>query len=104
MSNISSVGRGNVSPNSIQQSNAAMRYGQADRTDEAAAGRRGTDRVDLSEHAGFMNKIRDLPPVREDKIAAAKAALEDPDYISDDRLDTALDRMIDELSLIDELG
>lgn len=59
---------------------------------------RSGDRVEVSEVARWLEEMNRLPAIREDKVAAAKAAIADGDYDSDDKLAIAVNRMIDEAS------
>jgi anti-sigma28 factor (negative regulator of flagellin synthesis) len=56
------------------------------------------DRVEVSEVARWLEEMNRLPAIREDKVAAAKAAIAKGDYDSDDKLALAVGRMIDEAS------
>jgi negative regulator of flagellin synthesis FlgM len=74
---------------------------QAGRTPPAGVDgvRRGEnpDRVELSDHARFMEKLRSMPPVRADKIAQIRAEIEAGTYESDEKLATAMDRLLEDL-------
>jgi len=61
---------------------------------EAAA---TTDRVEFSEHAQLLEKVHQLPEVRQDKIDAIKDAIANNTYLTSDKLDVAVNRMVDEL-------
>jgi anti-sigma28 factor (negative regulator of flagellin synthesis) len=55
------------------------------------------DRVELSEHARHLDKLRQLPDVRESKVQAARSAIADGVFETPDRLRAALLRMLDEI-------
>jgi len=57
-----------------------------------------TDQVDISSEASFVAEARELPEVRQDRVAAIKAQIEAGLYETDDKLDGALDRLLDELA------
>ena len=57
-----------------------------------------TDRVDFSEQAQLLEKIHQLPQVRQDKIDVIKEAIANNTYLTDDKLDVAIDRMISEIT------
>ncbi|MDP7008132.1 MAG: flagellar biosynthesis anti-sigma factor FlgM [Phycisphaerales bacterium] len=57
-----------------------------------------TDRVEISQHAQLLEKIHQLPEVRQDKIDAIKEAIENNTYLTNDKLDIAVSRMIDEMA------
>jgi anti-sigma28 factor (negative regulator of flagellin synthesis) len=57
----------------------------------------GADRVEVSEVARWLEEMNRLPAVREDKVAAARAAIANGTLDSDESLSIALDRLIDEI-------
>ena len=56
-----------------------------------------TDRVDISEAAQRAAQLQEIPDIRTDKVAAAKAAIAGGTYETDAKLDVALDRLLDEI-------
>ncbi len=56
-----------------------------------------TDRVEFSQHAQLLEKVHQLPEVRQDKIDAIKDAIANNTYLTNDKLDIAVNRMIDEM-------
>ena len=56
-----------------------------------------TDRVEFSQQAQLLEKIHQLPDVRQDKIDVVKDAISNNTYLTDDKLDIAVNRMIDEM-------
>jgi anti-sigma28 factor (negative regulator of flagellin synthesis) len=64
----------------------------------AAPAARAGDRVEVSEVARWLEEMNRLPAIREDKVAAAKAAIARGDYDNDEKLSIAVGRMIDEAS------
>ena len=64
----------------------------------AAPSRAGTaDRVEVSEVARWLEQMNKLPAIREDKVAAARAAIANGTLDTDERLGLALSRMMDEV-------
>ena len=57
------------------------------------------DQVDVSEHARHLASLRNLPPVRLNKIEAAKAAIANGDYDNDVRLNIAVERMLNDVQV-----
>jgi hypothetical protein len=55
------------------------------------------DRVDLSEHARHLERLRQLPDIRQSKVEAARSAIADGVFETPDRLRAALLRMLDEI-------
>jgi len=56
-----------------------------------------TDRVEFSQHAQLLEKVHQLPDLRQDKIDSIKNEIADNTYLTNDKLDIALNRMIDEV-------
>jgi negative regulator of flagellin synthesis FlgM len=59
---------------------------------------RASDRVEVSEVARWLEEMNRLPAIREDKVAAARAAIANGTLDSDEKLAIAVSRMIDEIS------
>jgi negative regulator of flagellin synthesis FlgM len=57
----------------------------------------GSDRVELSDRAQFLDKLRALPEVRTARVEAVRDALAAGTYESDEKLDIAMSRLLDEL-------
>ncbi len=56
-----------------------------------------SDRVEFSQEAQMLEKIQELPDVRQDRIDALKDAIASNTYLTEDKLHLAIDRMIDEV-------
>jgi negative regulator of flagellin synthesis FlgM len=71
----------------------------ARRTDSttASTNSRAGDRVEVSEVARWLEEMNRLPAVRENKVAAARAAIANGTLDSDEKLAIAVSRMIDEI-------
>ena len=74
----------------------------ATRASQAAAAQPSSiaqvDQVDISPEASFVAEARELPDIRQDRVATIKAQIESGAYESDDKLEAALDRFLDELA------
>ena len=72
------------------------------RTETTSASRpaasRASDRVEVSEAARWLEEMNRLPAIREDKVAAARAAIANGTLDSDEKLAIAVSRMIDEVN------
>jgi hypothetical protein len=96
MPDISSISAGGFHP--MSPPGRAESWIDRSGTEPIARGRRSeSDRVDLSDHARFMQRLRSLPEVRLERVEAARAAIVRGDYDSDDMLATAIDRLIEDL-------
>ncbi|HTU25377.1 MAG TPA: flagellar biosynthesis anti-sigma factor FlgM [Pirellulales bacterium] len=56
-----------------------------------------TDEVDLSPAAQLVGQVNDIPDIRQDRVAALKAAIANGTYETADKLNTAVDRLFDEI-------
>jgi flagellar biosynthesis anti-sigma factor FlgM len=65
--------------------------------DTAAATRTG-DRVELSEQARLLSKLKQLPEVREGLVNSVKSQIESGNYDTAERFDTAVNALLDDLS------
>lgn len=55
-----------------------------------------TDTVEISPEARLASKIAAIPPVRSDLVARVRAEIKAGTYETEDKLNTAVDRMINE--------
>jgi negative regulator of flagellin synthesis FlgM len=82
----------------VNEAAAALRAAQQSEISPAAPRwAEGRDRVELSEHAHHLEAIRALPDVRGEKIEAIKLAIANGTYESPERLQVALDRLLDDV-------
>lgn len=58
----------------------------------------GADQLDISSEANFVSQVRDLPDIRADRVAQIRQAIADGSYDTDDKLDVALGRLLDEFA------
>lgn len=63
-----------------------------------SAGLSGVDQLDISPEADFVAQVRDLPDIREDRVAAIRAQIQAGTYETADKLDAALNRLMDEIA------
>lgn len=55
------------------------------------------DELDISHEADFASQVKDIPDIRADRVAQIKAQIADGTYLTDDKLDLALERLLDEI-------
>lgn len=92
MPDVSSIGTGPVGPiDHGTHRTAAHRLNGTDRSDRA------DDRVEVSEHARFLDRIRQLPDIRMDRVREVRDAIDAGRYETEERLDTALERLVQDL-------
>ena len=65
---------------------------------DAVSTTRVTDRVQLSEQSRFLSKLKQLPEVREGLVNSVKSQIESGNYDTDERFDTAVNALLDDLS------
>jgi len=58
----------------------------------------GVDEVEISQEADLVSRVHDLPEVRADRIAQIRAEIASGVYETDDKLDIAVGRLLDEFS------
>jgi anti-sigma28 factor (negative regulator of flagellin synthesis) len=97
MPDISSIGHGQMGPLSRNQSPPAFR--------ENGAPIRGVpsdqleDRVELSDRARFLDRMRQMPEVRLEKIRAVRASIAAGTYETEGKLEAAIERLLEEADL-----
>jgi len=57
----------------------------------------GVDELDISPEADFVAQTRDLPEIREDRVASIRAQIEAGTYETPARLEAALSGLLDEI-------
>ena len=55
------------------------------------------DQLDISREADLVSRVREVPGIRADRVAEARAAIEAGAYDTEDKLDIALGRLLDEI-------
>ena len=56
------------------------------------------DQLDISPEADFVAQARDLPDIREDRVADIRAQIANGTYETADKLDIAVSRLLDEIA------
>ncbi len=55
------------------------------------------DELEISDVARFVEQVRDLPEVRQDRINEIRAKIAEGTYETDEKLEIALGRLLDEI-------
>lgn len=100
MSDISAIGYGSVGPLNQPGSSAGQRSdtpSSAQNQSESVFSA-GRDRVELSEHARFMDQLRELPPIRTERVESVREAILKGEYETPEKLDIAVQRLLDDLT------
>lgn len=58
---------------------------------------RSGDRVEISQHAKFLDQLRHLPEVRQNRVEQIRSAIADGSYETGEKVDEAIDRLVSEL-------
>jgi len=98
MPDISSIGHGPVGPLDRTAPPGARRDADAPRELDKPPQRLG-DRVELSDHARFLDRLRRMPPTQTDRVQQIRQAIADGTYETDDKLEVAIDRIMEELGI-----
>lgn len=61
------------------------------------------DRVELSEHAQLVARLQALPEVRLELVDQARKAIDDPGYLTDERLNAAIELLLEDINADDDL-
>ncbi|MHB0955739.1 MAG: flagellar biosynthesis anti-sigma factor FlgM [Pirellulaceae bacterium] len=59
----------------------------------------GADQLDISQEANLVSRLREIPDIRADRVAELRAAIESGTYETTDKLETAVGRLLDEISI-----
>jgi negative regulator of flagellin synthesis FlgM len=54
--------------------------------------------LDISREADIASRLRDIPDIRADRVAELRAAIEAGTYETPDKLETAVSRLLNEIS------
>lgn len=55
------------------------------------------DQLDISHEAELASQLQDVPDIRSERVAAIRAQIEAGVYETDDKLETAVSRLLDEI-------
>lgn len=80
-------------PQSIKAAQRVQSTQQADAVNDNAP----LDRVEISAEANFVSQVHDLPDVRTDRVADIRSQIDAGVYETDDKLDIAVGRLLDEI-------
>jgi len=91
--------RGAASLHHVSSSGASDARGTASRIPGRDQGAPREDRIELSDHARLLDRLRQLPEVRQDHIDRVRDAIARGGYDSDARVNSAIDRLIEQEDL-----
>ena len=67
-------------------------------TAPAASSLGEVDQLDISPSADLASRALDAPAIRADRVAQIRSAIEAGDYDTDEKMNLALDRLLDEIA------
>ncbi len=82
-----------------QPINAPHRNPAAANASANASAAQGADQLDISREADLVSRLREIPDIRADRVAELRAQIASGAYESPEKLDVALDRLLDELNV-----
>ena len=94
MAEIPSVGQNN-SVGSIGRVTGSVPYSVPPRNQQVTETR--PDRVELSDHARLLDRLRQMPEVRSELVSAIRQAIADGTYDTPEKLNAAVGQLLDEL-------
>lgn len=88
-----------INPIARPQHTTLDSVGKSARTStDSSTATRASDRVELSEQARLLSKLRQLPEIREGLVNSVKSQIEAGNYDTAERFDTAVNALLDDLS------
>ena len=57
------------------------------------------DRAEISDHARFLSHLREVPPIRKEKVEELKSLIASGNYETPGRIAGAVEKLLEELSL-----
>lgn len=79
------------------QAVSAPHYSQTARPAETSYRAPQVDQLDISPEAEFISQTRNIPDIRADRVAAIRAEINHGTYETAEKLEEALDRLLDEI-------
>ena len=59
----------------------------------------GADQLDISREADMVSRVREIPDIRADRVAEIRAAIEAGQYETDEKINIAVERLLDEIGV-----
>ena len=95
MPEIPSIGHGSVGPVDRTQAASAAQ----ERAGVRAIAEPPRDRVEVSEHARLLDRLRRLPDIRQDLVTTVRQSIDDGTYETPQKLDAAIQQLLEDLRL-----
>lgn len=89
---------GSSQVHAAQSLNAPHRFAGVSPTQAPQSrGLSGVDQLDISPEAELLSQVHDLPDVRQDRVNDIRAQIKNGTYDTNEKLDMALSRLLDEI-------
>ncbi|WP_254507476.1 flagellar biosynthesis anti-sigma factor FlgM [Anatilimnocola floriformis] len=89
---------GSSNVHSAQPISAPHKFGGVQQAQGSQSrGASGVDQLDISPEAEMLSQVHNLPDVRQDRVADIRAQIKNGTYDTDEKLDMALSRLLDEI-------
>ena len=75
----------------------SSRFNQSIQQPQTNSSFNGPDQLDISPEAQLISQSRDVPGIRADRVAAIRAEIQNGTYETDEKLNVALERLLDEI-------
>ena len=95
--NIDSSSSAPLTSSYLQQSQKANKAAETGASKPSSADPSGLRVSDLERIQSFVNKLKEMPDIREEKVVQAKAALESGEYDKEEVIDTVANRLMGDL-------
>tara|TARA_Y100001934_G_C11565651_1_gene412032 strand:- start:133 stop:450 length:318 start_codon:yes stop_codon:yes gene_type:complete len=83
------------SAQSVQSTDAAIDAKQTDAVASSPAA--GADEISISQEAEMLSRVADIPDIRQDRVDQIRAEIANGVYETEERLDVAVSRLLDEI-------
>ncbi len=95
MSEINSIGHGGMEP--LDRAAGTAAYHSAQRVPLNGKRHGAGDTVELSTHARLLERILQLPDVRQELVQRVRQAIADGSYETEEKLGAAVERLLEEI-------
>lgn len=83
--------------NGAHQVQPSSRFTQNIQQPKAPSSPHGPDELQISPEAQLISQAREVPEIRADRVAAIRAEIQNGTYETSEKLDVALERLLDEI-------
>ena len=81
----------------VHEIQPSARFTQQANSSPQPSRNQGPDEVSFSQEAELISQTREIPDIRADRVASIRAEIQAGTYETDEKLDIALSRLLDEI-------